>query len=408
MVYTDFRNLEEDGLFMTEKIYYTSPYTKEWETRIKDSFIKENQHFVILEETAFYPTGGGQPNDTGTINRIKVLDVFTNESGEIVHKIEKLPETSEALCKLNWKRRFDHMQHHSGQHLLSAVCYSLFDAKTVSFHLGQDYVTIDLEIPELSLKQMNNIEQKVNEEIYKNRNIHNYFVTIEELEELPILKMPKVKENVRIVEIEGIEYNPCGGTHVAITGEIGIIKLFKAEKQKGTIRLYFKCGSRALQEVNENQQILAMVSAKFNTGRREVIDRLEKWEEEKKNLELELAKVKEENNSYLAKELLLHKEEDFLSYVFEDKRLDELKELAIKMAHEHNMFILFVSSKENKAVLVHNGKKTTSCGKFLKDHLKSFNGRGGGNDKSAQAGFPTEEDTLKFFEFASRELVKNK
>jgi alanyl-tRNA synthetase len=408
MVYTDYRDLEEDGLFMTEKIYYTSPYTKEWETRIKDSFIKENQHFVILEETAFYPTGGGQPNDTGTVKDIEVLDVFTNENGEVLHQVERFPETSEVLCKLNWKRRFDHMQHHSGQHLLSAVCYSLFDAKTVSFHLGQDYATIDLEIPELSLMQMNKIEQKVNEEIYKNRNIHNYFVTNEELKELPILKMPKVTENVRIVEIEDIEYNPCGGTHVARTGEIGIIKLFKAEKQKGTIRLYFKCGSRALQEMNESQQILTKISAKFNTGRREVIDRLEKWEEEKKNLELELAKVKEENNSYLAKELLLHKEEDFLSYVFEDKRLDELKELAMKMAHEHNMFILFVSSKENKAVLVHNGKKTTSCGKFLKDHLKSFNGRGGGNDKSAQAGFPTEEDTLKFFEFASRELVKNK
>lgn len=405
MVYTDYRDLEEDGLFMTEKIYYTSPYTKEWVTRIKDSFIKENQYYVILEKTAFYPTGGGQPNDRGTINGIDVLDVFT-EDGVVVHKIERLPETSKASCTLNWKRRFDHMQHHSGQHLLSAVCYLLFDAKTVSFHLGQDYVTIDLEIPELSQIQLNNIEQTVNEEIYNNRNIHTFFVTNEEVKELPLLKMPKVTEDIRIVEIEGIEYNACGGTHVSRTGEIGIIKLFKTEKQKGTVRLYFKCGTRALQHINESQQILGEISAKFNTGRSQVLDRLEKWEEEKKKLETELVKMREENYSFLAKELLLKKEDDFLSYVFKDKPFDELKDLAIKMAHEHNLIILFASALENKTIVVHNGTKTVSCGKFLKENLGTFDGKGGGNDKTAQAGFQTKEDTLNFFEFARKELIK--
>jgi alanyl-tRNA synthetase len=392
---------------MTKKIYYSSPYTTKWETIIKKSFTKEDQCFVVLEETAFYPTGGGQPHDTGTINGVEVLDVFTDETGEVVHMTERLPETTQAFCSLNWKRRFEHMQHHSGQHLLSAICYTLYNAKTVSFHLGLDYATIDLNLTELNPSQMEKIEHTANEEIYRNRKIHTYYVTSEELAELPLLKMPKVTENIRIVEIEGIEYNACGGTHVLRTGEIGIIKLIKAEKQKGMIRLYFKCGLRALQDFNESQQILGKIAAKFNTGRYEVIGRIEKWEEEKKRLESELAKVKDENNAYLAKELLLKKEEDFLFHVFDDKPLNELKDIAIKMAYDHNLFILFASTLENKAVAVHNGTKNVSCGKFLKEHMGSFNGKGGGNDKSAQAGFPTLEDTLNFLDVSQRELLKN-
>jgi alanyl-tRNA synthetase len=390
---------------LTEKLYYTSPYTTEWETTIKEFFERDGQFFVILERTAFYPTGGGQPHDTGTINSRKVFDVFI-ENGEVVHRIEQLPETLEAVCRLNWKRRFDHMQHHSGQHLLSAVCYSLYNAMTVSFHLGKDYVTIDLDIPDLNQFQLNHIEQTVNEEIYKNRNIHNYFVTNEELKKLPLLKMPKVTEDIRIVEIEGIEHNACGGTHVERTGEIGLIKLFKIEKQKESVRLYFKCGTRAMEDYNESHQILGKISSKFNTSRSEVLDRLEKWEDEKKKLELMLVNVREENNVYLTKELLDNKNDGSLCHVFEDKSFDEIKELALKIVNENNLVVLFATISENKTVLVHNGTFSLSCGKFLKEHLASFNGKGGGNDRTAQAGFPSKEETLNFFEFASRQLLE--
>lgn len=299
------------------------------------------------------------------------------------------------------------MQHHSGQHLLSAVCYTLYNAKTVSFHLGQDYATIDLDLTELNPSQMEKIEQTSNDEIYRNRSIHTFYVTSEDLAKLPLLKMPKVTENIRIVEIEGIEYNACGGTHVLRTGEIGIIKLIKAEKQKGIIRLYFKCGLRALKDFNECQQILGKIAAKFNTGRYEVMGRIEKWEEEKKRLESELAKVKDENNAYVAKELLLKREEDFLFHVFDDKPFDEVKDTAIKIANDHNLLIVFASTLENKAVIVHNGTKNIQCGKFIKEHIVSFNGKGGGNDKSAQAGFSTLDDTLNFMDVCRRELLKN-
>ncbi|MGA4720006.1 alanyl-tRNA editing protein [Fictibacillus nanhaiensis] len=391
---------------MTEKLFYSSPYTDEWKTTIKKAFEKDGKCFVVLEGTAFYPTGGGQPNDTGTINGINVLDVFT-EQDQVIHQLERMPETSSVNCKLDWDRRFDHMQHHSGQHLLSAVCYSLYDVRTISFHLGTDYATIDIEMDALNQNQMDTFEQAVNKEIYKSRMVHTYLVTDEELRQLPLLKMPKVTENIRIVEIEGIEYNACGGTHVRSTAEIGIIKLLKAEKQKGAVRLFFKCGQRALLDYNETLKILGLISAKFNTGRNEVLNRLEKWEADQLNMEAEMKRVKEENNSYLAKELLTYAKNDFLTYVFEGKSFDDTKELAIKIVNENDLVLLFASIPDNRIILMHNGTKEIPCGTFFKENLSTFTGKGGGSDKSAQAGFSSTEDMHRFVEFAQESLSKD-
>jgi alanyl-tRNA synthetase len=391
---------------LTQKLYYSSPYTTEWETTIKRTFERDNENFIILEETAFYPTGGGQPFDTGSINDMEVVDVFT-EDGEVIHKVTNLTEVTNVSCKINWDRRFDHMQHHSGQHLLSAVCYSLFDALTVSFHLGSEYVTIDVNKTELNQHQLNQIEKEVNQQIYQNRPVHTYFVSNEELVKLPLLKMPKVTENIRIVEIEGIEHNACGGTHVSRTGEIGIIKLFKTEKQRGNTRIFFKCGTRVLQDINESQEILSNLSAKFNTGRDDILNRLEKWEEDHKQLETEISVLKEQLNQYQTKELLDKADHEFLAHVFEEKNFNDMKELAIKVASENNLFVLFLSLSENKVMLAQNGTYRTSCGQFLKQHLAAFNGKGGGNDKTAQAAFAAKEDAEKFYHFAIQKLAGN-
>ncbi len=390
---------------MTKKLYYSSPYTTNWETTVKTTFEKNGEFFVILESTAFYPTGGGQPFDTGTIGGNDVLDVFL-ENEEVIHKVRSLPETSSVTCELDWDRRLDHMQHHTGQHLLSAVCYSLYQARTISFHLGSEIATIDIETDTLSQHQMDTIEKAVNQEIYKNRTVHTYFVSDQELQQLPLLKMPKVKENIRIVQIKGIEHNACGGTHVRSTGEIGIIKLLKAEKQKGATRLYFKCGQRALVDYNEALKLLTMISGKFNTGRDEVMNRLEKWENNQKELELENRRLKEENNHFLSKELISKARAGLLIHVFEDKSFNDTKELAIKIVSEEPLLILLASSLENRIIFMHDGSTHISCGSFLKENLSSFNGKGGGNDKSAQAGFGLQEDMIRFIEFV-QETFKN-
>ena len=388
---------------MTKKLYYNSPYLHSWETTIKDITEKKEGIFLTLAETAFYPEGGGQPADVGTINGVNVLDVFT-DGEEVIHKIERRLEESKVTCKLDWKKRFDHMQQHSGQHLLSAICLQLFNAQTVSFHLGSDFVTIDLDILSLTEEQLQTIELEVNKQIYANRSIHSYFVTKEKLEELLLVKLPKVTENIRIVEIEGIEYNACGGTHVSRTGEIGIIKLFKTEKQKNGYRLFFKCGYRALADYSDALSVLSTIAGTFNTGRNNILDRFQKAEQEKKDLELQLKLIQEKLLTIESGELLAKAEADMIAVVFEDKSFKDLKSLAQKIKEEKEINLLLASISENKLLLNCNGEQEISCGKLFKEFLPIHNGKGGGNDCSAQAAFTTTEELLKFFHFVKSKI----
>lgn len=389
---------------MTKKLYYSNPYLTEWQSKIVNTIEKDHKYFAALEETTFYPHGGGQPCDLGSIDGISVLDVFS-EDDVVWHQVERLPEATTVNCHLDWSRRFDHMQQHTGQHLLSAMCLEHFQARTVSFHLGTDYVTIDVDKAEWSKEQLAFLEEEVNKQIYRNRNVTSYFVTNEEAEKLPLVKRPKVTENIRIVEIEGIEYNACGGTHVARTGEIGMIKLFKTEKQKENTRLFFKCGFRALQDFQASLHILDTLATKFNTGRIGILDRFTKWEMERKQLETELEDLKEKNNVYQAQELLANVEDQLLAHIFEDqKSMKEMQYLATKLATENDLLVLFASTTENKLVLAHSGKHPLSCGTFFKEHLASFNGKGGGSDKAAQAGFSSKDELIRFYHFVLEQV----
>jgi alanyl-tRNA synthetase len=383
---------------MTNKLYYNSTYQTDWPTRVTETIEREDGLYVLLEETAFYPHGGGQPCDLGAIQGIPVLDVISEEE-LVLHKLERLPNEESVTCQIDWNRRFDHMQQHSGQHLLSAVCLK-YNFMTLSFHLGEDYCTIDIEVPELSADQLYSIEREVNRQIYLNHNILSYFVTGEEASQLKLVKQPKVTDNIRIVEIKDVEYNACGGTHVSSTGEIGIIKLLKAEKIKGNTRIYFKCGYRALEEFNTSQQILGTLSSKFNTGKDEIIDRIEKWENEQKLLQAEIYLLKEKNDDYVVQELLNEQAGKMIAQVFEDKSLKDLQSLANKLTSKCDLPVLLATSAENKVVFAQNGSTEISCGAFFKAHLGNYNGKGGGSDKLAQAGFPTWEDALAFYEFA--------
>ncbi|SDW07034.1 alanyl-tRNA editing protein [Paenibacillus sp. CF384] len=383
---------------MTIRMYYHSSYVTEWETKITNSLKRDDGWYVQLEQSAFYPHGGGQPCDTGTINGIPVLDVISEED-EVLHKVERLPEGIAASCKIDWERRFDHMQQHSGQHLLSAVCLRLFDALTLSFHLGMESATIDVDKPELTLEQLSHLEREVNKTIYDNHPISSYMVSEEEASRLPLAKPPKVSGNVRIVEIESVEYNACGGTHVSSTGGIGMIKLLRTEKMKGNTRISFKCGSRALMEFNDCMGILGTLSSKFNTGKEDIVARIEKWEQEQKQLQTELAALKEQNDSFIARDLLDRPGDGLIAHQFENKPVKDLQSLAIKLTTLTNDPVLLADLADSKLVLAHSGPYERSCGAFFKEHLGSYGGKGGGSSTLAQAGFGSLNEALAFYEF---------
>ncbi|MGQ8875414.1 hydrolase [Paenibacillus sp. TSA_86.1] len=389
---------------MTQKLYYDSAYTREWNTHITNRMSREDGVYVTLAETAFYPHGGGQPCDLGQIGGIAVLDVNL-EDGEVWHKLEHSPEQDEVQCELDWEGRFDHMQQHTGQHLLSAVTLKLTDAMTLSFHLGTEYATIDVAAETLSAEQITGIEQEVNRQIVRNAAVRTSWVTAEEAARLPLVKQPTVTEDIRIVEIEGVEYNACGGTHVAATGEIGIIKLLKTEKVKGSTRIYFKCGTRALNEFKEAQEVLNGITAKLKTSRDELLERIEKMEQEQKQLQSELNALKATNDAYYAEELLAAREGLVIARIFEDKSLKDMQSLATKLTAEHEGLVLFASLSEAKVVLAQNGQPPEwACGPFFKGNLGAYQGKGGGSEKLAQAGFASSEDALAFYEFTKEQL----
>lgn len=392
---------------MTKKLYYDSAYLTEWQTTIRNVVDTANGVYLELEETAFYPEGGGQPCDSGTIGEMNVQDV-TIEGETILHKVDNpsaaVPGAT-VTCRLNWDKRFDHMQQHSGQHLLSAIGLQLLDAPTLSFHLGEDYATIDVELDELSVERLGALEKEVNRHIYSNHIISSYFTTAEEAARLPLVKQPKFTNGIRIVEMKDVEYNACGGTHVSSTGEIGMIKLLKSERQKGNIRIYFLCGTRALNEFNENQRILSVLAQKFNTGKDEILSRFEKWEQEHKQLQLELSLQKEKNDGYLLQELLSGSANGLVAHEFADRSLKDTQQLAVKLAAASDLPVLLLAAGESKVVLAYGGNDGFACGAFFKEHLGAYSGKGGGNDKLAQAGFGSDEEARTFFDFAWQALA---
>ena len=231
----------------SERLYYTDAYLIEFDAVVRDVLKQDDRWIVTLDRTAFYPTSGGQPFDTGTLAEAQVLDVFDREDGTVAHLVDReLEKNSRVRGHVDWVRRFDHMQQHTGQHLLSAAFEREVGAKTVSFHLGTSASTIDLD-KELSADQISRVEETANRVLWEDREICLTFVTESEAAKLPLRKDPARSGELRIIEIKDYDLSACGGTHVTRTGAIGIVAIAGFERFKGGARIEFMCGYRALQ-----------------------------------------------------------------------------------------------------------------------------------------------------------------
>ncbi|THE09067.1 alanyl-tRNA editing protein [Bacillus timonensis] len=389
---------------MTKKLYYENPYLTNWTTEVTNMITKDDHCFITLKETAFYPEGGGQPSDTGLIDNIKVMDVF-QEAGEVYHKLPHPPENKVVDCQIDWELRYDHMQQHTGQHLLSAICIEEYDAHTSSFHLGKDTVSIDLSVPEFSDEQLLHIENKVNKAIYENQQIKTYFVTKEQAGALPLRKMPDVEGNeMRIVEIEGYDTSACAGTHVSRTGELGLMKLLKTEKSKGNTRVYFIYGGRTLKDYQATHSVLTTLSNQYSTNREGLIEKISKIETENKQYQREIEELKGKINQFLAQELIQTHNEPIITQNFEDKSLKEIQGIAKQINESSNQCVIFTTTLENKLLISHNGSIPVQCGQLFKQELKNYHGKGGGNNSTAQAAFDNVSDLEAFKTFLETKI----
>ncbi|MGC9358618.1 MAG: alanyl-tRNA editing protein, partial [Anaerolineae bacterium] len=270
---------------MTEKIYYDDAYRQTFTARVEERRLTQRGSAVRLNCTAFYPTSGGQPHDTGTLDGIPVVDVWVDSEGEIWHLLAGEPgtgepETGEIRGVIDWDRRFDHMQQHTGQHLLSAAFMRRLEAPTVGFHLGSEHCTIDLDLARLSTEAAFCVEEEINAIIWDDRPVEARFITDGELRALALRRDPQVEDNVRIVSVEGYDATPCGGTHVARTGEIGQVKITGLERYKGGMRVSFLCGKRALHDYRRVLQLAQDLGTELTVAQDEVPEAVRRLQEE--------------------------------------------------------------------------------------------------------------------------------
>jgi alanyl-tRNA synthetase len=239
----------------TERLYYTDCYLREFEARVLRSEAAPNGFKVYLDRTAFYPTSGGQPTDSGTIAGIQVLEAV-DEGDEIAHILRQAPEAEGVSGKIDWTRRFDHMQQHTGQHILSAAFGRIGGYKTVSFHLGEESSSIDLDSDRLGVRQLEEAEDAANQVVFENRAVRISFQPAGEASRLELRKPTSREGEVRLVEVEGFDLSACGGTHVSRTGAVGLILVRKVERMKGLTRVEFMCGGRAHRQARRDFRVL--------------------------------------------------------------------------------------------------------------------------------------------------------
>lgn len=401
---------------MTYKLYYDDPYQREFTARVVERLVLGGRPAVVLDCTAFYPTSGGQPCDRGTLNGLAVLDVSEREDGQIVHVLAPLhlpldkvsglvsPLAGEQVAgAIDWARRFDHMQQHTGQHILSQACERLgagspqLPAETVGFHLGDEICTIDLSCDSLSPEQAAAVEDLANQCVFENRPVIARFVTAEEMAQLPQvrarLQPPTGREQIRLVEVQGFDWSLCGGTHVRAAGEIGLIKVRKWERRGDTVRLDFYCGRRALADYRWKNAAVNELAASLSIKDDELAITVPRLLTEAAESRRQLHFAQERLLDYEAAELAASAEPiaagRVVRQVFEGRNVEEVRHLAQRLAARPGLVALLgVRADKAQLIFARAADLTVDVNVLLKAAVAVVGGRGGGTPALAQGGGP--------------------
>lgn len=376
---------------LTTRLYYTDSYQDRFTSRVTD--VAEDGHRVYLEATSFYPTSGGQPNDTGVLGGMVVIDVV-DEGDRIAHVLSS-PATfaagAEVEGRIDWARRFDHMQQHTGQHLLSAVFEELYGARTVSVHFGADSATLDLSGGALAGDRLVAAERRANEVVWEDRPVR---VGFEAAGEAAGLRKESAREGeLRIVAIEGLDRSACGGTHVRATGEIGAILLRRTEKIRGDTRVEFLCGARALSRARADYDALARTAQLFSAPLDDVPGLVDSLRAQAKEASSGRKRLEEELAGYRARELYERAAPDASGVRrILDRRsagaVDDLKQLAQAVAALPRAVLVGVVEAPPTVLLAASDDSGVNAGTALKAALSEVGGRGGGSPRLAQGSLP--------------------
>ncbi len=379
----------------SQLLYQEDSTILEFEARIVDHFVLPDGRIgVVLNRSYFYPTGGGQEHDTGMIGSARVVEVFKDEANSrLVHVVEGEVGDGPVQAIIDAGRRVRHMQHHTAQHLLTQCILRQTGFETVSANInGYSPSTLDIVAPQISESDLDQAELMANRIIYDNLQVKTYFVSPQELGSIPLRRPPKVTENIRIVEIDGYDYSPCGGTHVLRTGSIGLIKVLKAEKQNDKQRVYFIAGMQAMEVFHEMFATLSGLANQHSTAWQEIPDLLNKQSDQLASLQKELQSLRRAAIEYEAVKLLETSESrteiKLVRASFKDRPVGELRLLAEQLRKRAGVVSFLAAYDGQKLSLI------VTCGEgieldarqLLNRKLATIQGRGGGDARLAQGG----------------------
>jgi len=379
---------------VTERLYYHDSSLCEFDAQVISCEQEGGRWKVVLDRTAFYPTSGGQPHDLGTLNGVPVIEVADAEENKVVHYTTAEVPAGAVHGEIDWARRRDHMQQHTGQHLLSAAFIELFQFPTVSFHLGKEISTIDLEAPVIVPRHLEEAERRVNEIIFEDRPVVIRFGTAEELAEAGIRKKVEREGMLRAIEIEGIDRQPCGGTHLERTGQAGLLLIRKLERRRELWRVEFVCGLRALGTARADFATLTQAASLLSCGLPEVPAVLAKIIEERRMQHAETKKLEERLAEHEARALMASSApldaygSRLIVASVERATPAYLGLVAARIVAADGAVALLGSRETGHVVFAQSKGLAHDMGGVLRESLKEFGGKGGGPKDFAQGSVP--------------------
>jgi alanyl-tRNA synthetase len=407
----------------TKPLYYDSPITLEFDATVLTVERSENHLAVVLDQTAFYPEGGGQPADRGEIAGLSVTEVSKGENG-IVHLLEsperKHGDTDERMSRLSpgssvhgrvdETHRREYMQQHSGQHVLSGAFIAVGGYETVSVHQGSDYTTIELNAPEIPEAQLREIEQRANDVIEADLPITAQTVHESEIHTVPLRRPPKVSGDIRVVQVGDFDCVACGGVHCTRTGEIRLIRLHSVETIRGNVRTAWKIGDRALEHYRETSTIVSDLVSELSAKPEEVVPRVRQIGERLRELEAEVRNHKIQEYARIAREIATNASgrDSVITEEFTDRSSEFLRSVTELLVEEHGATVCLINRSDNRlywSVGVAPGSDLP-FGDHKNDLLAHIGGKGGGRPPIWQGVGDASADTSAFFAAFRRIAVK--
>lgn len=387
---------------MTEKLYWRDSHLTTFTARVVEAGEHAGKPYIVLDRTAFYPTGGGQPSDTGRLGQFRVIEAAIEDDGRILHYLDAASAAhfgahtgDEIEGEIDTKHRREIMQQHTGQHILSQAFFRLYGAETRGFRIADSTAEIDIEldanISEVP-RAIERAEDLANEIVFEDREIRTYELTPDQAARLPLRKESFITDCVRVVEIDDFDFSPCGGTHAKRTGEVGLIAVRGWERAKQMIRIRFICGVRALGDYREANQIVDALSRRLTVGRDEIEASVVRLGEESKALlrrvrDLGAIAAKAEADEMLASAGETSKRRAVVR-IFDDRSLEELKLLAHRLTEQAGVVALLAVRDAGSARLVfaRSADISVDMSDWMREVCSKLGGRGGGKPDFAQGG----------------------